>query len=79
MPNLFRLDARAILAIGLWALHMREWTFFVALAVMVFLFVAGWFHVSPEVLLRRTRSKLVGRRRPACMPTELRRAALRRV
>lgn len=73
-PNLLFFDARLVFFIGLFAFHIRWWTF----ATLIFVFAisglagASYFNYSLESLWRLIRSKVVGTFRPAIPHTRLR-------
>lgn len=64
-PRMGPLDARAIIAVGIWAMHMRLWTFLIGLAGMVFFWVAERRGYTPVAWLRSVRTRLAGKRRLA--------------
>lgn len=72
-PRFGPLDARAVFPIFLWMLHMRWWTFCLAIfsvAVLVFLGKKG---IPVNVALRQGLSLLRGKRRPVRESVDLRR------
>lgn len=58
-------DGRAVLAILVWMFHMRMWTFYLALGVIVVLWLVERKGFSVMVALRAIGSRLAGRVRPA--------------
>jgi intracellular multiplication protein IcmT len=61
----FMLDARAFLAILLFLVHAREWTFVLAIVVMILFWFLERRGLTFEASLRAFRSWLLGSRRPA--------------
>jgi intracellular multiplication protein IcmT len=61
----FILDARAFLAILLFLVHARLWTFILAVAVMMVFWILERRGLTFESSLRAFRSWIFGRRRPA--------------
>ncbi|MFT3742024.1 MAG: IcmT/TraK family protein [Gammaproteobacteria bacterium] len=64
-PLLYFVDARAVFPIVLWLLHLRVWTFVLALAVTVFLTILNYYGFSVAVFGRWLRTTLAGRRKTA--------------
>jgi len=74
-PKLGPLDARALFPISIWALHMREWTFFVSLVgVAAFAFLM-WRGYTPMVAVRIARRRLSGHHKFAVNVVKIRRWA----
>lgn len=61
----FILDARASLAVLLFLLHMRLWTFVVAILIMMVFWFLERRGLSFAASLRAVRSWIVGHHRPA--------------
>jgi len=61
----FILDARASLAVLLFLVHMRLWTFFMAIFTMVVFYVLERFGLTFYSALRSVRSWFLGERRPS--------------
>lgn len=64
-PRFFVVEARAAAPLVLWAMHMRWWTFYLALVTMVIFMVLERYRITVPIALRAVRSFLAGRRRPA--------------
>jgi len=71
-PNLLFFDARLVFFIGLFAFHIRWWTFATLIFAISGLAGASYFNYSLESLWRLIRSKVVGTFRPAIPHTRLR-------
>lgn len=74
-PRLGPVDARALYPIAVWALHMREWTLFVALGGVVLFSLLSWRGYTPAVARRIVRRRLAGPVRHAVNQTRMRRWA----
>jgi len=61
----FALDARAFVAILVFLVHARLWTFILALSVMLLFWVFERRGLTFEASLRAMRSWIIGRKRPA--------------
>jgi intracellular multiplication protein IcmT len=61
----FILDARAFLAVLLFLLHMRLWTFILAIGVMMVFLILERRGLTFAASLRAMRSWFMGERRPA--------------
>jgi intracellular multiplication protein IcmT len=61
----FILDARAFLAVLLFLVHMRLWTFILAITVMIIFLILERRGLTFAASLRAMRSWLIGERRPA--------------
>ncbi len=61
----FALDARAFIAIVLFLLHARLWTFILALSVMLLFWILERRGLTFEASLRAFRCWTLGRNRPA--------------
>ncbi len=61
----FMFDARSVLGIVLVILHIRMWTFMLALAVMTAFWMAERAGYDFNASLRRIRSFIIGPKRPA--------------
>lgn len=72
-PRLWGIDARGMYPLVFLGLHISEITFFTAVLSIAFLWLAERMGYSPEVLMRRLRSRLAGKRRPAVDPASWRR------
>ncbi len=67
------LDARAFVAILIFLLHARPWTFVLALVVMLIFWILERRGLTFEASLRALRSWFLGRKRPAGNRKNLRR------
>ena len=61
----FFIDAKAAFPVILFLMHIKLWTFIVAMVVMIFFTVLSRFGYSVEVFLRIFRSALSGPRKMA--------------
>jgi len=61
----FMLDARAFLAVLLFLLHMRMWTFVMAIVIMVLFMIFERRGLTFAASLRALRCWILGERRPA--------------
>lgn len=58
------IDARALAPLGLWAVHMRWWTFYVAIGASVAFGVLAFFGLTIPVAFRMLRVLVCGPVRP---------------
>lgn len=56
----FIFDARVLMGLVIWALHMSMWTFYLALACMVSFSVLEFFGMSPVAALRAAKNFWTG-------------------
>jgi len=61
-------DARALIPVMLVLVHIRMWTFYLAIAGIAVFAVLEWFGLTFPAAIRTLRRWIVGRRRPA-IPT----------
>lgn len=66
-PRMGPLDARAIIAIGVWALHFALWTFLVGVSGVAGFWLAERRGYTPTAWLRSLRTRMAGKRR---LPTD---------
>ena len=59
-PRFFMVDALAALPLVFWLLHMRSWTFYLAMATMVFFMILERFQFTVPVFVRWLRSFIAG-------------------
>ncbi len=64
-PRFFMVDALAALPLVLFLLHIRWWTFYLAIATIVFFGVLERFDFTVPVFLRWARSTIAGKIRVA--------------
>jgi len=64
-PRFFMVDAMAALPLLIFLLHIRYWTFFLAIGTMIFFGILEKFKFRMPVFLRLIRSFLAGKRRVA--------------
>jgi intracellular multiplication protein IcmT len=64
-PRFFALDARAFIAILIFLIYARIWTFLLALAFMLLFWILERRGLTFEASLRAFRSWILGRNRPA--------------
>jgi intracellular multiplication protein IcmT len=64
-PRFFIFDSRAVFPFMMWLLHMRWWTFFVALTAMAFFSLLLRFGFTVTIFLRWMRTTIAGRRKAA--------------
>jgi intracellular multiplication protein IcmT len=57
-------DAKTLLPIIIWLLHMRMWTFYLACAGIVFFAFLSWRGITMTLALRLVRVHLIGNLRP---------------
>ncbi len=60
-PRFFMIDARSFFPMIIFLLHIRWWTFFVALGVALFFGIIEHYGFSTIVFLRALRSMLAGK------------------
>lgn len=60
-PRFFMVDALAALPLVLFLLHIRVWTFYLALITVIFFGVLERFNFTVPVFLRWVRSTIAGR------------------
>jgi len=61
----FFIDAKAAFPFGLFLIHIKLWTFIIALVIMVFFTILNRYGYSVEVFLRIFKSLLAGSRKMA--------------
>lgn len=76
-PRLLFLDARSLLPLFIFLLHMRLWTLGVAIAGITLFTVMEQLGYTLEVLFRLLRVKLIGGYKPATDPNLWRRRCRR--
>ncbi len=64
-PRFFFIDALAALPLVLFLLHIKKWTFFLALATMLFFGILEKFKFTVPIFMRFFRSTLAGKVRVA--------------
>lgn len=64
-PRFFWIDARVALLLLFFLLHMRLWTFLLALMGVITLSILEYFNFTIEVFLRWSRNQLAGSRKVA--------------
>jgi intracellular multiplication protein IcmT len=64
-PRFFMVDALAALPLVLLLLHIRLWTFYIAIGTMIFFSILERFNFTVPVFLRWFRSTLAGKVRVA--------------
>ncbi len=64
-PRFFIFDSRAVFPFMLWLLHMKIWTFVVALIAMAFFSLLLRFGFTVSTFLRWARAKIAGSRKAA--------------
>lgn len=64
-PRFFMVDALAALPLVIFLLHIRWWTFYTALAAMVFFGILERFSFTVPVFMRWLRSTIAGKVRVA--------------
>jgi len=64
-PRFFMVDALAALPLVIFLLHIRTWTFYLAIATVVFFAILERFHFTVPVFMRWVRSNIAGRVRVA--------------
>jgi intracellular multiplication protein IcmT len=64
-PRFFFIDANAALPLVIFFVHIRTWTFIVALLAVVFFGILERFQFTLPIFLRWTRSTLAGKVRVA--------------
>lgn len=69
----FVLDARAFIAVLIFLLHARLWTFFLTIAIMILFWFLERRGLTFEASLRGFRSWILGRHRPANQRRAIRR------
>lgn len=60
-PRFFMVDALAALPLVVFLLHIRAWTFYLALGTMVFFAILERFNFTVPVFFRWLRSTIAGR------------------
>ncbi len=74
-PKFFFIDARSLLPLSIWLLHMTRWTFYIALAGCGFFILLQRWRITPMVCWRLFRTKLIGPVRPVSDRTMMRKRA----
>lgn len=64
-PKFFIIDFRAVFPIFFWLLHIRWWTFFIAVGVTIFFAILHRYGFTLNVFGRWLRSFFAGKRRIA--------------
>jgi intracellular multiplication protein IcmT len=64
-PKFFIFDSRAVFPLLLWMVHMKTWTFTVALITMAFFSLLLRFGFTVSIFLRWIRAIVAGRRKAA--------------
>lgn len=67
-PRFFFVDANAAFPLVLFLLHVRQWTFFLALAAIIFFGILERFNFTVPIFLRWLRSSFAGPIRVANPP-----------
>ena len=62
-PTILMMDARALFPLFIWLMHMRMWTFVLAVLSTIFFAVLAWQGYSLPVLIRTIHHKVRG---PVC-------------
>lgn len=60
----FMFDARAALGVALWVFHARWWTFYAAIAIMIFFWILERKGLNFVTAFRTFRTFLIGVNRP---------------
>ncbi len=60
-------DGKTAFALLLCLLHIRLWTFMIAIAALLFFSLLNRFGFTPEIFVRWLRTTLAGARKPAMM------------
>ncbi len=64
-PRFFMVDALAALPLVLFLLHIRFWTFYIAIATVIFFTILERFSFTVPVFMRWARSTIAGKVRVA--------------